>query len=101
MPVCPKCGTPFFYTEGHVCEGRDKGKLWSLAPAAIGAVVGGPLGLVYGDSVIRQVCENPDAGNLCGLAAVPTVPFYIVTGAVLGASVATFAFLMILGRREA
>ena len=101
MPVCPKCGTLFFHTEGHVCEGRDKGKLWSLALAATGAVLGGPLGLLYGDSVIRQVCENSDAGTLCGLAGVPTVPFYIVTGAALGASLATFALVMILGRRKA
>jgi hypothetical protein len=101
MPVCPKCGTPFFYTEGHVCEGRDQTKLWLLALAAIGAIVGGPFGLFYGDSVVRQVCEKPDASNLCGLAGAPTVPLYIVIGAVMGASLAACAVLMILGRRNA
>lgn len=100
MPVCPQCGGPFSYTEAHVCPGRDRTKLWLLASVAAGALVGGPLGLLYGNSVVSEACERPDAGNLCGLTSAPAVPFYIVIGAVVGASVAAFAVVVLLGRRK-
>jgi hypothetical protein len=101
MPVCPKCGVPFSYTETHVCEGRDRTKLWSLASVAIGAVIGGPFGLWDVNSVIQQACEKPDATNLCGLTSTPAIPFYIAIGAVIGASVAAFAVVLISARRKA
>jgi hypothetical protein len=101
MPVCPKCGVPFSYTETHVCEARDKTKIWLLTSVAVGALVGGPFGLLYGNSIVRQACEKPDASNLCGLTSAPTVPFWIVIGAVIGASVAAFAVVVLLGRRKA
>jgi hypothetical protein len=71
-----------------------------LASVAVGVLVGAPLGLLYGDSVVRQACERPDAGNLCGLTSAPAVPFYIVIGAVIGASVAAFAVVVLLARRK-
>lgn len=43
MAVCPRCGVPFSYADLHVCEGRDKTKLWSLAAVGLGAILGGPL----------------------------------------------------------
>jgi len=104
MPICPKCGASFSYTETHVCEGRDKTKIWWLASAAVGALVGaligGQLGLLYGNSVVRQACEKPDAGNLCGLTSAPFLPLDIVIGAVIGSSVAAFAVVVLLGRRK-
>ena len=100
MPVCPQCGVPSSYTETHVCVGRDRTKLWLLVSVAAGALVGGPLGLLYGNSVVRQACERPDASNLCGLTSAPAVPFYIVIGAVVGAAVAAFAVVVLLGRRN-
>jgi hypothetical protein len=99
MPVCPKCGVSFSYTETHLCEGRDKTKMWWLASVAIGALAGGPLGLLYGKSVVVQVCGKPDAGNLCGLMSAPAVAFYITIGAAIGASVAALAVLVILRTR--
>src|SRR6478752_5131378 len=100
MAVCPQCGVAFSYTESHVCLGRDRTKLWLLASVAAGALVGGPLGLLYGNSVVRQACERLGAGNLCGLTSAPAVPFYIVIGAVVGASVAAFTVVALLGRRK-
>jgi hypothetical protein len=100
MPVCPRCGVPFSYTEPHVCVGRDRNKRWLLASVAAGALAGGPLGLLCGNSVVRQACERPDASNLCGLTSAPAVPFGIVIGAVVGASVAAFAVVVLLGRRK-
>jgi hypothetical protein len=91
----------FSYTENHVCDGRDKPKLWSLASVAVGAVVGGPLGLFYGNSVVRSACEQPGAGNLCGLTSAPTLLFDIAIGAATGAAVAALAVGVILGRRKA
>jgi hypothetical protein len=58
------------------------------------------LGLLYGNFVVRQACERPDASNLCGLTTAPTVPFYIVIGAVVGAAVAGFAVAAFFGRRK-
>ena len=101
MSGCPRCGMPFSYTDTHVCEGRDKAKLWLLAALAVGAVIGGPLGLWYGDFAIQSVCEKPDASNLCGLTSAPAVPFYIAIGAVIGATVAALAVVAILERRKA
>ena len=101
MPVCPECGVPFSYTEIHVCEGRDKTKLWSVGSVVIGAVIGGPLGLIYANSVIQQACAKPDATNLCGLTSAPAIPFYIAIGAVIGASVAAFAVVLTLATRKA
>ena len=100
MPVCPQCGVPFSYTEPHVCVGRDRNKLWLLASVAAGALVGGALGLLYGNSVVRQACQRPDASNLCGLTSASAVPFYIVIGAVVGASVAASAVVGLLGKRK-
>jgi hypothetical protein len=91
----------FSYTETHVCEPRDKTKIWLLASVAVGVLVGGPLGLLYGNSIVREACERPDASNLCGLTSAPTVPFWIVIGAVVGASVAAFAVVALFGRRKA
>jgi len=76
-------------------------KLWSLAAVAFGAFIGGPLGLLYGNSIVRQACEKPDASNLCGLTSAPTVPFYIAAGAVIGVAVAEFIVIVILESRKA
>ena len=92
---------PFSYMDTHVCEGRDTAKLWLLAALAVGAVVGGPLGFWYGNSVVRWACEKPDASNLCGLTSVPAVPLYIAIGALSGATIAALAVVAILGRRKA
>jgi|SRR5215831_1131107 len=104
MPVCPTCGRPFSYTESHICEGRDKTKIWLLTLVAVGAVVGaligGPLGLLYANSVVRQACERPDATNLCGLTSAPFVPFYVMIGAVIGAASAALAVMVVLDRRR-
>src|SRR5262245_23352297 len=100
MPVCPKCGVLFSYTEPHVCEGRDRTKIRLLASVAVGALVGAPLGLLYGNSVVRQVCARPNASNLCGVTSAPAVPFYIVIGAIVGASVAASAVAVLLGKRK-
>jgi len=105
MAVCSKCGLPFSYTEPHRCEGRDRTKLWSLASVAVGAVGGGVggawLGLAYGHSLMRAACQRPDATNLCGLSTLPAIPFYVVIGAVIGASIAAFAIVVTLRRRRA
>ena len=100
MPVCPKCGALFSYMEPHVCEGRDRTKIRLLASVAAGALVGGPLGRLYGESVVQQFCARFDAGNLCGLTSAPAVPFYIIIGAIVGASVAASAVAVLLGRRK-
>jgi len=91
----------FSYRETHVSEGRDKTKIWWLASVAIGALVGGPLGLLYGQSVVSQACGKPDASNLCGLMTAPSVPFYIAIGAIVGASVAAVTVVVILRKRQA
>jgi len=101
MPVCPTCGMPFSYTETHVCEGRDKTKIWLLALVAVGALVGAPLGRLYGLSVIGQACDRPGAGNLCGMIDSFALPFYVVIGAVIGAAAAAFAVTVLLARRKA
>jgi hypothetical protein len=88
----------FSYTADHVCEGHDYAKLWSGVSVAVGALVGGPFGYLYGLSVIRRACDEPGAGNLCGLAAFSTVPMYVVCGAALGAIVATIAVVVIIRR---
>ena len=75
-------------------------KLWSLAAVAVGALIGGRLGLLYGTSTVRQACEKPDASNLCGLTSAPTVPFYVAAGTIIGAAVAVLAIVVILGRRK-
>jgi hypothetical protein len=100
MAVCPQCGGPFLYTETHVCPGRDRTKLSLLASATAGALIGGPLGLRYGNSIVSLACERPGAGNLCGLTSAPAVPFYIVIGAVVGASIAALGVAVLLGRRK-
>ena len=100
MPICPQCGVPFSDTETHVCVGRDRTKLWLLASVAAGALVGGLLGLLYGNAVVRQACERPYASNLCGLTSAPAVAFYIAIGTVVGASVAAVAVVVLLGRRK-
>lgn len=106
MAVCSKCGASYAYTEPHICEGRDTAKLWTLAwivgIVAIGAVIGGPLGLVYARSLSAQACDQPTANNLCGVpTALFAVPFYGAIGAVLGASVAGCVVVVILRRRQA
>jgi len=104
MAVCPKCGLPFSYSDVHVCEGRDKAKLWLFATVAIGSIVGailgGRLGLVYVNSVIRQACDKSGATNLCGLPIAPAVPFYVAAGAVIGASAAACAVVLIFRARK-
>jgi hypothetical protein len=101
MAVCPKCGVAFSYTATHVCEGRDKSKVWWIATVVIGAFVGGPLGLLYGTSIVRQACAQTDASNLCGFMSVPSVPSYIVLGAIIGASAAALSVAVILRTRGA
>ena len=101
MAICPKCGAPFSYEAPHVCEGRDKTKMWALLSVGMGAFIGVPLGQWYGQYAIGQACDKPDATNLCGLSVLPALPFYIVIGAVIGASVAAFAAVVVLGRRKA
>src|SRR5690242_3398345 len=100
MAVCPKCGVSFSYAKPHVCEGRDKSKLWLFAFAVIGTLVGGLLGWRYGNSLIRQACERPDASNLCGLPSAYSMPFYLAVGAVIGASVSALLVVVILRRRR-
>jgi hypothetical protein len=104
MALCSKCGLPFSYAEPHICEGRDRTKLWFLSTALIaaiaGAIVGGALGHEYIQAVIRRACEQPDATNLCGLPSAPAIPFYIGIGAVLGASVAASAGALIVRTRK-
>jgi len=46
---------------------RDYAKVWLMAAVAGGALVGGPFGLLYGQSIVRKACDTPDASNLCGL----------------------------------
>jgi hypothetical protein len=104
MAICPKCGLPFSYAESHICEGRDRTKLRFLASTLIvaiaGAIAGGALGREYIQSVIRRACEQPDATNLCGLPSASAIPFYVGIGAVLGASVAAFAGVLIFRARK-
>lgn len=95
MAVCPRCGVPFSYADIHVCEGRDKTKLWSLAAVGLGAILGGPLGLSCTHFLLRQACLRPDATSLCGLMIVPFVPVYIAIGAVSGASIAAVAVTLV------
>jgi hypothetical protein len=101
MPVCSRCGALFSYTETHVCEGRDKTILALLTAVVVGAVIGGSVGLLYAKCDIAQACARPDATNLCGLTTGPVIPFSIAIGAIIGASVATFAVVLILRRRKA
>ena len=101
MPICPKCRMTFAYSETHVCEGRDYAKVWSMVSIAGGALIGGPLGLLYGLSIIRQACDKPDASNLCGFTPSYFVPGYVLIGAVIGALVATIAALLFMGRTKA
>lgn len=72
-----------------------------LALVAAGALVGAPLGLLYGHAVVRLACERTDASNLCGLMSAPAVPFYIVIGAIIGASLVACGVVVVLGRRKA
>jgi ABC-type dipeptide/oligopeptide/nickel transport system permease subunit len=71
-------------------------KLWLFASVALGALVGAALGLRYGNFLVDQVCSRPDAGNLCGLTSAPAVPFWILIGAVAGASAAALTIIAIL-----
>jgi hypothetical protein len=101
MAICPRCAASFSYTETHVCEGRDRVKIWWIAAVALGAFVGAPLGLFYGKALVREACGQPDASNLCGFMSAPSVPFYIVIGAIIGASVAAFTVAVLLRKRNA
>ena len=74
-------------------------KVRVLALIAVGALAGGPLGFFYGNSVARASCENPNAGNLCGLTSATTLPLYVIIGAVIGASFAAVAAVAIASRR--
>ena len=98
MPTCSKCGATFLYADDHVCEGRNYAKIWLMASIAAGALGGGPLGYLYGLSVIRRACERPDAGNLCGLTAASMVPGFVAVGVVVGAAVAAFSVIFIVSR---
>ncbi len=103
MAICPKCGAPFSYSEIHVCEGRDITKLWSLASVAIGVLIGAPIGgragLLYANSLIADACGKPDASNLCGLPLTPSIPLYVITGAMMGASIVALAVGVIVALR--
>src|SRR2546430_916228 len=98
MPVCPKCRMNFAYSEPHVCEGRDYTKVWSIVSIAGGALIGGPFGLLYGLSIVRQACDKQDAGNLCGFVPSYFVPGYVLIGAVIGGFVATVAAIPFMSR---
>jgi hypothetical protein len=98
MPTCPRCRMTFAYSETHVCEGRDLARIWSMVSVAAGALAGGASGLLYGLSIVRQACDNPGAGNLCGLGPSYFVPGYGLIGAVIGALVATVAATLFMGR---
>jgi hypothetical protein len=100
VAVCDKCGIAYTYAGGHVCQGRDKTKVWLLTSVAAGAVGGGLLGRIYGNRVLAQVCDAPDAGNLCGLFSAPTVPLYVGIGAVVGAFVGALVLVIVLRRRR-
>jgi len=100
MATCPKCRMSFSYTEPHVCEGRDYTKLWSIVVAAGGALVGAPVGVLCGNSLIRAACAKPDAGNLCGLVPSFFVPGYAIVGASLGALAASALVIVIVHRRQ-
>ncbi len=89
------------YSETHVCEGRDFSKIWLMVSVAAGALVGGPLGLSWSLSIVRQACDKPDASNLCGLAPSYFVPGYVLIGAVIGALIATAAVILFMGRAKA
>jgi hypothetical protein len=90
----------FPYTDGHVCAGRDARKLWTLVCVVAGAVVGGPIGHWYGTVLIGQVCDRPDATNLCGLTSVAVIPVFIAIGAIAGASIAALIVTVVLRRRR-
>ena len=78
MPVCPKCRMTFTYTADHVCEGHDYTKVWSGTSVPVGALVGGPLGYLYGLSIIRQACDEP-ARAICAAWAALFLPFQFLS----------------------
>ena len=100
MPICPRCRMNVTYSEADVCERRDYAKVWLMVSVAGGALVGGPLGLLYGRSIVGQACDKPDASNLCGLVPSYFVPGYVLIGAVIGALVVTVAAILFMGRQK-
>ena len=78
---------------------NDDTKVWSIVFVAVGALVGGSLGLLYGGSIVRKACAQSDARNLCGLIPSYVVPGYVLIGAVLGALAATAAVFLSISRK--
>lgn len=98
MAVCSKCGMSFSYAETHVCEGRDKSKAWLIAAVGTGALAGAPFGRLFGNYIVGRACNQPNAGNLCGLFAAPMGPLFVIAGAVVGASITLLALTRMLAR---
>ena len=81
----------------HWCN--DNTRVWSMVSVAVGALVGGPLGLLYGRSKVLKACAQSDASNLCGLIPSYFVPGYVLIGAVTGALAATVAAFLFVSRK--
>ena len=78
---------------------NDNTKMWSMVSVAVGALVGGALGLLYGESIVHKACAQSDASNLCGLIPSSFVLGYVLIGAVIGALAATVAVFLSMSRK--
>src|SRR5262245_2729811 len=99
MPVCPKCGVSFSYTEVHVCEGYDRTKLWWMVSVAGGMLIGGLVGGLLGDRIgLLSGLSRPGWFWIGSYFFQPPVPIAPILGAVIGAIVTTVAVIAILAR---
>jgi hypothetical protein len=72
-----------------------------IASIAGGALGGGFLGISGGNAIVRQVCDAPGAGNLCGLAPSAAVPIYFFIGGVVGALITTLVATVLITKPNA